>query len=200
MKKIGVIILMFLVCININSQESVKQKEIGILFKNLDEFGLRFKFGANNARWRISTMFLNSGNGTQTNPNYELENKNFGVNFRFGGEVGVPVNENYEFSFGFEGLFGYAKNEYKSSKTTDPNYFRDEINDIKNIGVNIIFGFSYLVNDKIIIGAELLPNYTRTFKTQSEKNIDGTVTKTEYESNNFSVKNSAIELSISYRF
>jgi hypothetical protein len=48
------------------AQETVKQKEIGLVFSNLDNFGLTFKTGTDKSLWRFNTLFISGSNMDNT--------------------------------------------------------------------------------------------------------------------------------------
>lgn len=58
MKKLFVILLCLSATLLSEAQENPKQKEAGIIFNNLDNFGLTYKIGNNKALWRFNTLFF----------------------------------------------------------------------------------------------------------------------------------------------
>jgi len=73
MKKTFLILLTIASTFSISAQEKTKQKEVGITFSNLNDFGLSYKFGNSNSVWRINTLFTSGSNIDRTNNNLEKE-------------------------------------------------------------------------------------------------------------------------------
>jgi len=56
------------------AQGQSKQKEIGLVFNNLNNFGLTFRTGTEKALWRFNTLYLSGNNMTQTADSSETKN------------------------------------------------------------------------------------------------------------------------------
>ena len=91
------------------TQETQKQKEVGIVFRNLDNFGLTFKSGTNKSLWRFSTLLVQGSNFEETTDSVENKQSSRGFGVGFGREYRESISDKIELRFGAELLpnFGY---------------------------------------------------------------------------------------------
>ena len=61
MKKIVVVFIAIAMSFSVKSQDVIKQKEVGISFRDLNNFGMFFKTGTSQSLWRFGAMST-SGN------------------------------------------------------------------------------------------------------------------------------------------
>ena len=183
------------------AQETNKQKEIGLVFNNLDNFGLTFKIGSDKSLWRFNTLFVNGNNMDQTQDSSVSKNNNMEFGFKLGKEYRKPIVKNLELRYGADLSFkySYSKSDY-NDKTVDND---DRLN--KRItyepGINLVLGLNYVVNDHFVIGAELLPNFSYvTGTSKNYYNNNGNETKTDISGFLYDLSNSWVKLSLSYRF
>lgn len=200
MKKALLILMTLTLSISIMAQEKTKQKEIGIVFNNFDNFGLSLKTGNEKSMWRFNTLMITGRNQDEIADSTENKQKNMGFSIKFGKEYRKAIVENFEFRYGADLSFNYSKSEYEN--IGESFYYRSSKNKKTTYqpGINLVFGFNYVINDNIVIGAELLPHFTY---------ITGTSTKTDYYNNeiksdisgfSYGLSNTSALLSISYRF
>lgn len=62
MKKFLLLVICFSVFSILHSQETKKQKEVGLVFSNLDNFGLTYRSGTANSLFRLNTLFISGAN------------------------------------------------------------------------------------------------------------------------------------------
>ena len=53
MKKMILALLAFAIIVSVSAQEKVKQQELGLGLKNLENFALIYKFGHQKSMWRL---------------------------------------------------------------------------------------------------------------------------------------------------
>jgi hypothetical protein len=199
--------LMVLLCLSVPffliAQGVEKQKEIGLVFSNLDNFGLTFKTGTENSLWRFNTLFI-SGSTTEEKMDSSLQKSSSdGFGIKFGREYRKSIVDNLELRFGADVSFTYAK----SKSNFDDQSVNDSDNKYEKTtykpGVNLVFGLNYVVKENLVIGAELLPNFSYTIGTEVDKNY---YTNNEEEVNsdisgfNYGLSNTSVLLSLAYRF
>jgi len=199
--------LLILLCLSMSyflmAQETVKQKEIGIVFSNLDNFGLTFKTGTDKSLWRFNTLFLSGSNMDYTADSSVNKQNNMGFGIKLGKEYRKEIVKNLELRFGADISFTYSqsKSDY-DDKTVDDD---DRLNKQTTYrpGINLVFGFNYILNDNFVIGAELLPNFSYTTGTSVEKYYytnNGNEVKSDISGFSYGLSNTSVLLSLAYRF
>ena len=190
MKKSLLILLCLSLSYFLNAQETEKQKEIGIVINNLDNFGITYKIGTEKSLWRFNTLFL-SGN----NRDHDTESYNrLGFGIGLGKEYRKGITDKLELRFGADLSFIYTQLKYD---------YDDRIEEYTeyNPGIYLVFGFNFLLKDNFIIGAEILPDISYSTGVINEKYLDdGTEVKTNFSGFNYGLSNNSALLSFAYRF
>ena len=201
MKKLSLILLSLIFPFLLMAQEKTKQKEVGLLFSNLDNFGLTFKTGTNKSLWRFNTLYLSGNNNNQIADSIETNSNSFGFNVQFGKEFRTTIAQNLEFRYGADLSFRFNHSESdRNDKTIDDSdrYFR---RDYYEPGINLVIGLNYVINDHLVFGAEILPFVS--YITGKEK-IEGDYyygdKETDISGFRFGLSNTSARLSLVYRF
>jgi len=184
-------------------QETVKQKEIGLVFSNLNNFGLTFKTGTDKSLWRFNTLFISGYNMDKNADSLVNKDSYMGFGVKIGKEYRKNIVDNLEMRFGADISFRYtqSKSDY-DDKTVDDN---DRLNESTTYqpGINLVFGFNYILGDNLLIGAELLPSFTYTTGESVEKhyysNYEEEI-KSDISGFNYGLSNTSVLLSLAYRF
>jgi hypothetical protein len=185
------------------AQGQSKQKEIGLVFNNLNNFGLTFRIGTEKALWRFNTLYLSGNNVTQTADSSETKNIRNGFGLKLGREYRKTIIGNLEFRFGADLSFNYSnsKVENNDKSINNADILRQSIT--YQPGINLVLGFNYVIHDKFVIGAEVMPYFSY---------ITGTSVEKYYHSNNvneikskisgfsYGLSNSSVLVSLIYRF
>jgi hypothetical protein len=184
------------------AQESVKQKEIGLVFYNLDNFGLTYKIGTEKSLWRFNTLFLSGSNVEETTDMVEKKSKSMGFGIKFGKEFRKDIVEDLAFRYGIDLSFNYQKSKLEyDPKPTNSSFVSNERTTYRP-GINLVFGLNYAINDKIVIGGEILPGFTYISGEITEKRSNGynvEETKTDLSGFNYGLSTGSVLLSIVYR-
>lgn len=184
MKKVLIVlILTFLFAGNIFSQDSSKSNEIGIHFTSAYEFGIRYKRGEN-LKFRVTALSLNQSKSEREAKYYDSESKYTGFGLNFGLELPVSITEHFDFFYGGEiiGSYSYQKNESR-------NYY-SKVKDYK-IGLGIILGFAYKINQEFVVSAEVVPMFYYNYHESSDYN---------YKNFGFKFTNETAGITVGYRF
>ncbi|MCK9452115.1 MAG: hypothetical protein M0Q90_10530 [Bacteroidales bacterium] len=200
--------LFILLCLSMSTtlmaQEPVKRKEIGLVFSNLDNFGLTYKTGTEKSLWRFNTLFISGNNLDYVADSSANKRNSMGFGVKLGKEYRKAIVNNLELRYGLDVSFTYShsKSEY-DDKTVGDN---DRLNEQTTYrpGINLVLGLNYILNKNLIIGVELLPDFSYTTGTSIEKNYfvntaDKEV-KTDISGFNYGLSNTSALLSLSYRF
>jgi len=200
MKEFLLILFTTVFVCSINAQETTKRKEVGILFSNLDNFGLSYKFGNSNSVWRINTSLISGENSNRNEGNFEIRQKSIGFSLMFGKEFRKTITEKLEFRFGADLSFDYENNETESNDdfSQNNNFLSKRIT--YSPGVNLVVGFNYLISESILLGIELLPGFNYITGTASETLPNNNEIKTDISGFNYNVSSSSALLTMAYRF
>lgn len=181
------------------AQENTKQKEVGLLFRNLDNFGVSYKSGSEKALWRYNVLMISGSNSKEKSDDYTNETSSAGISAGFGREYRKDIVENFELRYGADLSFSYShtKMDYEDEniRTTDIKLYQP--------GINLVFGLNYVVNDKLVIGVELLPSFSYRFGESTKKNDynnNGEEIKSDISGFYYGISNTSAAISIAYRF
>jgi hypothetical protein len=189
MKKINLCILYVLIGVSCFAQsDSLKTKEVGLLFSNINNFGLCFKTGSANTLFRISAL-TSTGSDVTSNYNSYVNNgvtdvvpaapvSSYGVGINFGIERRKHINPRAYFYYGLLLISSYStsstntitptnnsvsyfntNNEYVTQNTVVNNSTLTKTWSV-NAGLGFLIGIAYKFGHSFSIGAELAPSVT----------------------------------------
>lgn len=186
------------------AQEKTKQQEVGLSFMSLYRFGITYKIGNSNALWRFNSVMMNGNNHEETTDSISYDN-NSNSHFRvnLGREYRKTVTDNLKFRYGADLSFSYAsqKGDHDDLVNGDYNYFSETSTYM--YGANIVLGLNYVIQDKIVIGAEILPSfYYRTGERIVKNDYSGTVEEqvTDISGIQYGLYSGSVLVSVAYRF
>jgi hypothetical protein len=202
MKKAFIVILSLIASFFVTAQVASKQQEVGLVFSNLDNFGLTYKTGTNQSMWRFNALVISSQNSLQKQDSFEVKNNANGINVKMGKEFCKKIDENFEFRYGADLSFTYQqeKSEGIDNTVSDINHSWLDEQKLYQPGFNLVFGFNYIVKDKLIIGAELMPYFNYSFGKTTNKIGHSNEFVSNISGFNYGLSNSSAMLSVSYRF
>ncbi len=201
MKKLSLILLSLIFPFSLMSQETIKQKEVGLLFSNLDNFGLTFKTGTNKSLWRFNTLYLSGNNNNEIADSSESNYTSFGFNVQIGHEFRTSISNNLEFRYGADlsFIFNHYETDYNDKTIDDRDRYSKR--NYYEPGINLVIGLNYVINDNLVFGAEILPSISYRKGKEEEKiyyndyNIERDISGL-----NFGLSNTSARLSLVYRF
>lgn len=197
MKKFFLVILTTTLSINLMAQQN-KIKEAGVVFSNINNFGLAFKVGDEKSLWRFSVVSLYSNNDNIVYVNYTELHKTYGGGLKAGKEFRKVLSDNFEFRYGADLSFNY---NYSLGGDDYLILINDVINETKKYipGLNLVVELNYVLRNNIIIGAELTPGISYSFsKVGYIKNAVRTTT--DNSGLNLGIFSSPIQFTVAYRF
>jgi len=201
MKKLLLIFITLTMSAMVIAQEKSKQKEVGLVFSSLDNFGLTYKTGSEKSLWRFNTLFISGSSFKETADSLDYEQSNKGFGLKFGKEYRKVIIEKFEFRYGADISFSYnqSKNIVDDKSISDRDRTIEQT--IYSPGINLVIGFNYVFKEHLVVGAELLPNFSYstgksketgyTYNNDVERNISGF---------SYGLSNTSALLSLSYRF
>lgn len=181
------------------AQTATSQKEIGLEFRSLTNFGFNYKTGNSTSMWRFTALGLSGQNSKSSDINSTNTVIANGFTIGVGKEWRKQLNSNLEMRWGVDLAFGYNYNKQSTeySNTANQNYLNKQT--LYSPGVNLVFGFNYLISKELILGAEILPFVNYSFgKTENEQN--GTATNKDVSEFKGGLNNNSVALTLAYRF
>lgn len=153
-------------------QEMPKQRELGLIFTGLDNFGLTYRQGSAAALWRFRVASVSGGSDKSESDSLSNSSQRFSVDLLAGKEFRKTLDEHFTFRYGLDIGFGLRLNEANnqnmfvngSTQSTNASQFF-------TASMNLVLGFNYQLSDKILLGAEVLPSFGYTFGQQDFTNI-----------------------------
>lgn len=142
-----------------------KRNEVTFLFKNFDTIGIGYRFGSSSALWRISL----DGGAKQT------EHIDLGVTRYTTTQSSISLDLGREYRFEvidklFVRIGGdafYSRYNLKS-KTGSSYTFQQISREVKNeFGIKVVSGLIYQPTDRIHLGFEILPTFSRGVSEKS---------------------------------
>lgn len=186
MKKLLTIFMILAMPLFILAQENTKQKEVGLTFSSLDNFGFTYKVGTEKAMWRFGTMYTNGQFVTidETKPT-----NTFSLGLSFGKEYRKKVAEKLEFRYGGDISMSSTFRKYNETNSSTLGL---------SPGINAVVGLNYIINDHLVFGAELLPGISYNYSNQKTDN-NGIITSNTYNALSYNFSTNSAKLSLVYR-
>jgi hypothetical protein len=203
MKKSFLILTALSLSFFLTAQGQSRQREIGIVFNNLNNFGLTFRTGTEKALWRFTTLHLSGGNMTQNGDSSETKTKSAGFGLKIGREYRKTIIGNLEFRYGVDLSFNYSnsKNDVNDKSIANQDILLKVT--MYQPGINLVLGFNYVIHEKVVIGAEVMPYFSYNTGTSVEKetyNFNGNERKTKISGFSYGLSNTSVLVSLVYRF
>ena len=200
MKRVFLILTMPLISFSLYAQDLPKQKEVGLTFSGLNNFGVTFRTGNAHSLWRFSTLFLYGSKESLEADSSETKSENGGFALKIGKEFRKPITQNLSFRFGADVSFEY----FKYLNDVDDRSISNNDNTRKKItygpGINLILGLNYTLGKSIILGAELLPFVHYTIGTNTDKSLYFGEAKSDISGFSYGLSNTSALLSLAYQF
>lgn len=192
--------------LSVSAQEKVKQKELGLVFRNFDNFGIIYKFGDQNSMWRLKSVYGYSYKNDlewQIETNSLKENNHrisFGISF--GKQYTVPIDEKFSFIYGADVMSSYNYSFVEREIDSDEAYTTTSEGKNLRLGLNLVLGFNYLIGENFVLGFELLPGASYSIGKQFQKSTQESVEDEEYNISAylFGLSSSSALLNFAYRF
>lgn len=192
---------MFLIAsaFGMKAQEKESQKEVGVQFSSLNSFGFTYKSGTSKSLWRYNVLLIGISNleNDFENDNFDQSNDSFNASASIGKEYRKKIAKNLEFRSGFDISFAYNSYETSNGPIILNNFYRKR--HTYTPGVNGVIGVNYVINDKLVIGAEVLPSATYSFG-EVERLENGVIYTGDVKDWNFGFSSNSARLSVAYRF
>jgi hypothetical protein len=199
MKRIVILLIALALSTFVMAQEKAKVKELGLTFRNLDQFGFSYKVGTEQSLWRFNAISLSGNSESENLDDNDRDSNHFGLGFSVGKEYRKLIAKNFEYRYGFDVSF-----DYNHSKRTEPLYNQNynsstTTSDFFTPGFNLVFGVNYIIGEHLVMGAEIMPYFRYTFGETSQE-VDEHSGETDLSNFRYGFDSSSVLLSLAYRF
>jgi hypothetical protein len=197
--KLRLVTLFFmLAATQLNAQDRIK--EAGLTFRNLDNFGLNYKTGTQQSLWRFGSMYASGYSQKELSDNNgDVDQSSNGLGFRIGREYRKEIIEALQFRIGFDLSFTWSKQEYKSTYA-DGSISQMNSRNTYGPGANGVIGLNYVVKDKFLIGAEIMPGFGYSFGSTTQQYMSNPEIERDLSGWNYDLSSSSAVLTLAFRF
>lgn len=183
---------------SILAQDSAKQKEIGLLFYGLNDFGLTYRVGSDDRLWRFQAIFVNGHIMDSDRGIIKTTDSDWGVEVGIGREYRKSMTENLDFRIGWDLSMNY--NYSKSSVETEVMGISEVKEFYYQPEIKMIIGVNYIINEHLIVGAELLPGISYRYGKRTDVNSEGIEVETDFTKVIVGISSNVVLLSLAYKF
>ena len=186
----------------IGQEEKTEQiKEVGLTFRNLDNFGFSYKVGTEQSLWRFNLLSISGGidNDDEYDSDHERDSKRFGFGFKVGKEYRKPISNKMDFRYGADLSFGYSYRKSNLDSKSGTSYESEQKNNNYTPGMNMVLGVNYKISEQFVFGAEIMPYLNYSFSKEKRK-VDNAETSTKSNNLSYGISSSSVLLSLAYRF
>jgi hypothetical protein len=206
MKKLIPALTAILLTLYISARGQTEQNEVGIVFKDLNDFGLTFKTGTPNALNRFTAVILSGYNDSHDADSENYKENEIGFGIKVGREWRKRITKTFEFRVGLDISYNYSKYKYETDyKSAALGYDKvvEEGSDYTP-GINLVLGFNYVFAKVIVLGFEAMPFISYSTGSSSVEEYYGLQNWVASSNNNsgfsYGLSSSSLVLSVSYRF
>ncbi len=190
-----------------STSTNTRRKEIGLTFYGLDGgYGLTYRTGTNKALWRFNSVGIYGQNSKLSTKTADAKTVSSNASFSIGREYRKPIASNIQLRYGIDVVSGYnrslSENTSQSISSNPSKIIEIKKRTVFNVGLRWVMGINYDINEKIAIGAELLPTFSYGMgkeKTISDNPFYKTTIEADISEFNYSLSTSSILFSIVYR-
>jgi hypothetical protein len=204
--KLSFTLIIFIFAISLTQaqeDEKNKRQEVTFLMSSFDDIGIGYRFGTSKALWRVSLTgdakstehIINDSIGRSTNTQSSLS-------IELGREYRFKVADNLFLRLG--GDIFYGQNLLKNESGEDERFQHVNKRVNTEYGMKIVSGLMYQPTERIHLGFELLPSFSRIESERSSGSaIDQAPTifnTISEESFAFSLNNSSLRFNVGFNF
>lgn len=209
MKKIILLMVISMAILSVTAQEKVKQKELGLVFQNFDNFGLMYKFGDLNSMWRLKSVYIRTNKDeikqvlyNQDQYQNEIIHKGTSLGLSFGKQYSASIDDHFKFIYGADLSTSYYHSVYETEYDQSEAYTNTTESKRFRLGLNAVLGFNYLIGESFVFGFELLPGASYSIGKKIQKSTNENTEDREYDLSAYAIglSSSSAFLNFAYRF
>lgn len=196
------IITLLLVLWNLSTAQEIKRvHEVGLGLAGFDDFTMVYRIGNEKALWRLQTLFSRGyRSADMVRDSMVDENQYHSVGIAIGRECRKNIVDQLDFRFGSDVGFNYAKSRMKVDDISILNGDEEYWSQSFNPRIHLVLGFVYSIQEKLVIGIEVLPSFGVNYNKRYDDDGYGEPTEFSDVGFSYSVNKDVIWLSVAYRF
>lgn len=193
-----ILLYLFILCnlVTFSQENNVNQHELGLIFSNLNSFGLRYKHGSDNLYYRVTSLVISGTNTLTTNNAVNSTNNpsnSFGGNLNLGFEKRMWFNSFAYLYYGMDWINSYSWSLNRVINYNSTSIYYDDIN---GNGVSISTSYSNTTKNEIYslssglgisLGTVFKINEAFSVAIEVEPTITYKFTKTTISNNSYSI-------------
>jgi hypothetical protein len=198
MKKVCLMALSLIATLQLSAQEKPRTQEAGIVFSNLNNFGLTYRIGSEQALWRFNALMVNGRNFNLYGDSTDYFNSQFATSLSVGREYRRPITEKLSFRYGVDLSASFrTQRQERDDKTVNNNDLTNS-QSIISPGINAVLGFNYSISEELLLGVEMLPYVAYDILiAESSGNTAQNTSRGEFS---YGLSNTSVQLSLVYQF
>lgn len=201
MKKTILIFLAIVVVVLVNAQNTSKQKELGLSFRSINSFGINFKTGSEKSLWRFSTLYGQGMKEKSISDSLESIQSSNSASLKIGKEYRKSISDHLEMRLGADLSFGISSRNSEEDDLSIDNYDYARSRITFEPGLNFVFGFNYLINETLLIGAEILPGFNYVMgKDKHDPSYEEDIIENKIRGFRYGLSNTSAQLILACRF
>lgn len=202
MKKIILLMVISMAILSVTAQEKVKQKELGLVFRNFDNFGLMYKFGDQNSMWRLKSIYGNSNKDEIESDYTNRITKRKRLSVSLGKQFVVQIQEKFYFIYGVDLSTSFYNSNIENKYDSEEVYSETTEKNNLVLGLNGVIGFNYLLGERFVFGFEILPGASYSIGKENQKSTMEDSVDKEYNLSRFflGLSSSSALLNFAYKF
>jgi hypothetical protein len=131
-------------------------------------------------------------NKQKTPSDSKSKSNNFGLGFNAGFEKRKSVSDNFYLYYGSDLINSFEINKYENESPSSVNK-----RVTYSVGLGIILGFHYKINNKLNISSEIIPSIIYS-KEKYSNDQAGNITESSYSGLNYGLNYNSINLTLSF--
>lgn len=204
MKQSFFLLAILFLAMNVYSQNSNKQHEVGIGFNNLDNFEFFFKTGTEKSLWRFNYLYTSGSQYESETPDDSTSStsSSFGGGLKIGNEFHIAQSGKLDFYIGGDLGLTYSKstNEYEYINNGE-TFTTENLSRVFKPGLDGIIGLSYAINTNIRLGVELSPGiYYQFVKNSSKSSTMDEPNENKRKTFGYNLSSNSAKLTLACRF
>ncbi|MDW3191386.1 MAG: hypothetical protein R8G66_03450 [Cytophagales bacterium] len=181
------------------AQEKTKIHEVGVAFSDLNRFGLTYRVGKENKRWRFNLIQSNIEERESSDDNSIFQSERFDVDLGVGREIRKLLSDKLYLRYGLDLTLGYSRD--KTLRFGRQDRENDSLSKSKgwSVAASFVGGLNYEFNDHLLMGMAILPSFGYS-ESQSERDSAGSISNNESSGYFFRLSSGGALVSVIYTF
>lgn len=203
--KLSIILITLIFATSVAKAQEVQDKrhEVTFLINNFDNIGIGYRFGTSSALWRVSlTSGLKQTENIVNDTSINNINTESSISIDLGREYRFKVAEDLFVRLGGDLFYSHNILKNENDESAQFRYVNKRLE--RAFGLKIVSGLMYQPTERIHLGFELLPSFSRIISERTSgtgwDQAPTNFSTISDESFAFNFKNSALRFNIGFNF